>query len=194
MAARRQSGEARRAQIAHAALRILSEGGSHRLTAKHLGAAVGIDHSTIFRHFEDKTAIVQAAIDLFEVQLQASFPNGEPGLDALQAFIDHRYGLVLKQPALVRLAFNASSLAAAGEQAQARRVHRIVRRSMAYIADCLQAAADAGEIDSLAQTQVLTWAVAGVVRGAATAPKSRRLPPEELWAQICDLIGASRRP
>lgn len=185
----RRPTEQRRAQITVAALRLLADGGPQRLTAKHLGEAVGIDGSTVFRHFADMTAVVQAAIDEFEAALQASFPDLAPGLEGLEAFVRHRYGLVSKRPELVRLAFGAHALAAAGEEAQARRVHAIVRRSMRFITLCLDEAKAQGRLRNPAATQTLTWALAGVMRGAVMAPRAQRLSPDQLWEQLGAVLG-----
>ncbi len=191
----RKSSTERRAEIVGAALRIIANEGAQRLTAKRLGEVVGIDNSTIFRHFEDKAAIVQGAIDEFERRLVASLEvDGTVGLRALKRFVLHRYGLVRERPELVRLAFNAGALAGAGEPAQAERVHRVVKRSMDFMAVQVAVAKSRGQIRSEASAQTLAWALSGVLSGAVICSLETRPDAEGLWLQIRGVLGALDAP
>lgn len=191
----RKSSSERRAQIVGAALCIIANEGAQRLTAKRLGEVVGIDNSTIFRHFEDKAAIVHGAIDEFERRLVASLnEDGPAGLSAVRRFVLHRYGLVREHPELVRLAFNAGALACAGEPDQAQRVHRIVKRSLDFLEGHVAVAQRAQEIRSQATAQTLAWALSGVLSGAVICTLDTWLDPETLWHQIRGVLGAINAP
>lgn len=182
----------RQRQIAEAALRILSTQGVSRMTAVALAEEVGIADGTLFRHFKDKGAIVNAAIDLFETALEGTFPppEGEP-LDRLGSFVAQRLGLLREHPELLRLAFNDRLSEAAGEQGAAR-VERLVERSMTFVHDCLAEAQEQGHVTRDAPVMLLAWMVIGVVRGASTRG-THRVPgrkalatasPEQVWATL----------
>ena len=182
----------RQRQIAEAALRIISTRGGHRLTAAALADQVGIADGTIFRHFGNKGEIVDAAIDLFQAALESTFPaeDGEP-LDRLALFFVNRLNLVRRNPDLLRLAFNDRLAEAAGEQG-ARRIGRLIQRSVTFVHSCLAEAQDRGAVPRDASPILLTWMVIGVIRGAATrgpqgAAGANTLfstRPEQVWKQL----------
>jgi AcrR family transcriptional regulator len=59
----------RRRQIAEAALSIIAERGVAAVTTKRVAQMVGLTPSALYRHYEDKSAILDAVLDL----LMASF-------------------------------------------------------------------------------------------------------------------------
>ncbi len=189
MGGERQSGSTRKAQIAKEALFLLATGGPHRLTAKRLGAAVGIDHSSIFRHFPDKAAIISAAIELFERRLDESFPppNSLP-LERLRLFFLHRLVLSNASPEIIRCALNPQLLEVAGEDFHAQEVRRIVAKSISFITDCLENAKDDGQISSAVPTTDLVWIVAGILRGASSARDSSSEDPSKTWGRLENLL------
>jgi AcrR family transcriptional regulator len=163
----------RRQQIAEAALRILSDQGVHRLTAAALAGQVGIADGTIFRHFSNKEEIVDAAIDLFKEAMGGTFPpeEGDP-LSRLGLFFVNRLALVSKHPEILRLAFNDRLAEAAGE-AGAERVSLLVKRSVAFVHECLVEAQARGEVTRDTPAEMLTWMVVGVIRGSSTGEQGR---------------------
>jgi len=167
----------------------LAEQGPRALTAKALGAAVGIDHSTVFRHFPDKAAIIDAALDDMEASLQESFPAGELSpLARLEAFLRHRLALVRRRPELMRLAMDPRLLATAADPKQARRLSRITRRSVEFIESTIAAGQAEGAVRAAPSAHTLTLAFTGVVRGAVQAPARRRPTPDEVWGELAALL------
>jgi len=98
-----------------AALELLAEGGPRQLTARNLGARVGMDGSSLFRHFENKGAILHAAIDDFEAALDSTIPAATPSWDSLRRFFVGRLALVQARPEVIRLAFNQHLLVVSGD-------------------------------------------------------------------------------
>ena len=182
----------RQGQIAEAALRIISKRGVRRLTAAALAEEVGIADGTIFRHFRNKDEIVHAAIDLFETELESTFPpaEGEP-LERLGRFLVSRLELVRESPDLLRLAFNDRLAEAAGEEG-AQRVERLVGRSVTFVHQCLEEAQSRGHVTREAPLLLLVWMVIGVIRGAATGgphrvagePALSSAPPRQVWKAL----------
>jgi AcrR family transcriptional regulator len=182
----------RRRQIAEAALRIIAEHGVRRLTAAAVAEEVGIADGTIFRHFRNMEEIVHAAIDFFEVALESTYPPPtEDPLDRLGLFLVARLSLVQKQPELLRLAFNDRLAEAAGEKG-AQRIERLVKRSVAFVRQCLKEAQGRGLVTQEAPSLLLVWMVIGVIRGAATggllnAAGEETLSsasPEQVWREL----------
>lgn len=140
----RQPTEERRRQIADAALEIIAAQGLRRFTTAAIAAEVGISDGTIFRHFESKAEIVGAAIDRAEARLFADFPpTDEDPLTRLGAFFRQRAELVVRRPAIVRLALSDQLAQAAGPEGAAR-VEGWKTRTLGFIRECLAEAGDAG--------------------------------------------------
>ena len=184
----RKQSEERRAEIAAAALAILAEEGPRQLTARNLGARVGMDGSSLFRHFENKAAILHAAIDVFEAALSKSFPDAEPSWESLQAFFVRRLALVQARPEIVHLAFNQHLLVVSGETEHADRVRAVVARSVSFIRACLEHAQQAGVISSAVPAAAQVWVVAGLLRGAALGSMQPRPNPHDAWQWLASTL------
>lgn len=74
-----------RGSIVDAALRIAARGETDGLTGKALGLELGVDRSAVWRHFEDKDALLRAVGDkLFEIAV-ATVPPALPPLERLES-------------------------------------------------------------------------------------------------------------
>jgi AcrR family transcriptional regulator len=195
MSSRRQPTEERRRQIALAALEILGEKGVHRLTAMELARKVGIADGTIFRHFPGKKEIVQAAIAHLSDLLFEGFPPQERApLERLERFFLQRVRLVRRFPAVLRVAMSDRLAEAAGEEG-VQMVRALQERSTSFVLRCLKEAQTDGAIDAALDPQVLSWAVIGVLRGAALGdfpfsdgPGRHPLAPEKAWATVAAML------
>ncbi len=192
MSSKRLPTAERQAQIAKAALRIISTQGVRRLTSAALAEQVGIADGTIFRHFKNMNEIVDAAIAVFEDSIAEAFPPDEGlPLERLGAFVVMRLALVRERPEILRLAFNDRLAEAAGHEGAAR-VGRMVERSLTFVRRCLADAQERREITPDAPLTLLVWMVIGVIRGAADtdahrAPREDDLSsatPEQVWASL----------
>lgn len=193
MGTRRKSGDERRAEIAEAALKIISSRGVQRLTAVALADEVGITDGSIFRHFKDKRAIVRAAIERLEQML---FDQGLPGhpepLERLGAFFLQRLGLVQKLPHVFFAAFSDRLAEAAGDDASL--VHALVERSQRFVRECLEEAKGQGLIGADLSIDALGLLIVGTLQGAAISRQRARKAgpsPAQLWATIERLLRAT---
>lgn len=168
----------RRAQIADAALAILSTQDARTLTAKEIGRRIGITDGAVFRHFATKEEIIDAAIDRLESALQRPPRGGDP-LERLGLFFVERAIRVRAKPEIVGLAFNDRLAEVAGE-AGARRVRQLVGRSVAFVRRCIRDAQDRGGLDENVDPNLYTALVTGALRFAV---HSRR-PPREIWDEL----------
>jgi AcrR family transcriptional regulator len=190
MATIRQPSAERRQQIIEATLRIISAQGVHRLTTLEIAREVGIADGTIFRHFQSKEEIIDAAIDHLEGVLFGGMPDlGEEPLLRLKTFFLYRLELVRKNPAVVRLAFTDRLAEAAGE-ASAAKFQMLVARSRRIVLDCIVEAQQRGEVARDIPAEVLVSAVIGVLRGAAMGGPSVAAG-EEIWAGLERLLRRS---
>jgi AcrR family transcriptional regulator len=79
----RMDGEARKAQILDAALRIIHAKGIHSLTLREIADGVGVSEAALFRHFKGKEDIVDSlASSVFDSN--QFFPRGEGPWEALE--------------------------------------------------------------------------------------------------------------
>lgn len=186
----------RKLQIAEATLQILARQGVRELTAQSIARAVGIRDGSLFRHFDSIEAMVAAAIDLFEARMAESFPiEGTEPLDQLKRFFLHRANLVSDHPDVMRLAFNDRLLEVAGNEGTLK-VQQMVARSLAFVRTCLEEAQRKQRVRKDVPTEVLVWAVVGVLRGSsgATAPLSTKGPPmkpAQAWHAVEALLVAT---
>lgn len=188
----RKARQERRAEIASAALVLLAEQGPRQLTARNLGAMVGMDGSSLFRHFPNKAAILHAAIDVFEQHLAASFPDAEPSWESLRSFFLHRLELVRERPEVIHLAFG-QHLMVSGEKEHATRVAEIVGRSFGFLRRCLQHARDEGRLPTDVPVEAQVWVVTGVIRGAALGATQSDTAPLEVWRWLASLLQQKER-
>jgi AcrR family transcriptional regulator len=183
----RRPTEERRKQIANEVLRILAEAGTAGLTAKNIGAAVGISDGAVFKHFESKDEIVDSAIDVFQSVM--SIPKADPStgsLENLRSFFVDRLALVKAHPYVLELAFSNSLENVAGPKGAAR-VRRTIARSVSFVRSCLREGQRSGAVVSTASASVLTWMVLGVLQAAAQR-RAGKLTPDQIWSELVAVI------
>lgn len=142
----RQPTEARRQQIADAALKVIAQQGLGRFTTQAIAAEVGITDGTLFRHFASKEEIVLAALDRVEERLFEGFPppDADP-LVRLERFFRLRAALVGANPVIAQLAFSDELAHAAGERG-ARQVESWKGRSLDFVVACVEEAEERGQV------------------------------------------------
>lgn len=178
----------RRAQIAEAALGILATQGARQLTAKAIGLRVGITDGAVFRHFADKGEIIAAAIDTFEAALNPP-PQQGPPLERLEIFFIERVTRVRERPEILGLAFNDRLQEAAGEEG-AKRVQRLIGRSLGFVRKCVREAQARGELDATIDVDVYTAMVTGCMRFGARS----RHRPESIWLDVMKVFESKETP
>lgn len=184
----------RRQQIAELALELIADRGVSQLTAAALAERLGLSDAALFRHFESMEAIVDAAIDVFHDALMEGFPpDHDDPLERLRQFFLQRTSLVRGAPHIVKLAFDERLVDNVGAKS-ARRIRRIVKRSQRFVATCIEEAQRDGRIATDIPTQVLVWAVIGVVRGSvapSSAGTATGASSDVLWSAVETLLRRS---
>lgn len=187
----RQPTEARRQQIADAALKVIAEQGLGRFTTQAIAAEVGITDGTLFRHFDSKEDIVLAALDRIEERLFEGFPPTDPDpLVRLEQFFRFRAALVGANPVIARLAFSDELRHAAGERG-ARQVQTWKERSLEFVVACVEEAAAQGRLPAGLPTREIAVMVLGtliaLVRFGELASGATTV--DRAWAAVGRLIG-----
>lgn len=107
---KRMSGPARREQIAEAGLALAAQG-VETVTVEKVAAMVGLAPSALYRHFKNKSEILDAMLDLVGQRVRenvgASLAEaaGNP-LAALRRLMRRHVGLLMSHPAMPRMLFS----------------------------------------------------------------------------------------
>ncbi len=192
----RLSTEERQRQIAAAALKLISERGVGGFTTAALAEEVDLAEGTIFRHFPNKQAIALAAIDQLEERLAESFPGEDmPPLERLGTFMRHRLRLVVAHRGVFRAFFSDQLGMAAGDEGVAK-MERIKSESVDFLRQCLQDAADEGQLRGGVSPEFLLRVIQGTVHAFLFGTSSSAGGDEEpgdiagrTWSSLLKLIG-----
>jgi AcrR family transcriptional regulator len=184
----------RRRQLADITLDIIAEKGLRRFTTAELAAGASIAEGTIFRHFDSKKEIVEAAISRMEEVLFEGFPPTDPDpLARLGRFFRKRLELVARHPSVAALVFSEQLVHAAGENGAAR-IMEMRARSRELVIACLREAHQEGLLKEHADPDHLFFVVQGAMASMVAALLEQkpvivgRPTPEALWETVETLI------
>ena len=96
----------RQRQIVDHAIEMIGEGGLTALTMRRLSERLGVTEPALYRHFENKTAILAAMLTVLEAETYERIPldaNATP--DALVTHFDRLFALLAERPALATVVF-----------------------------------------------------------------------------------------
>jgi AcrR family transcriptional regulator len=96
----------RQKQIITEAIKIIASDGIQNLTIKNLSKAVGVTEAALYRHYENKHAILLSIVDLFE-DFAKTDAKGK-GLDGIRSFVMERYEKFARNPELSKVMFSES--------------------------------------------------------------------------------------
>ncbi|MFO7810290.1 MAG: TetR/AcrR family transcriptional regulator [Candidatus Delongbacteria bacterium] len=94
----------RQKQILQKAINIIANDGIQNLTIKNLAKAVGVTEAALYRHYENKHAIMLAITDLFE-EFSVNKNSGN-GLAGIRSFVMDRYNKFTANPELAKVMFS----------------------------------------------------------------------------------------
>jgi TetR/AcrR family transcriptional regulator, fatty acid metabolism regulator protein len=97
----------RQKEIIEKAIKIIANDGIQNLTIKNLSKAVGVTEAALYRHYENKQAILTAILDHFEEFSKA--PDGNvpsSPIEALKHFMMSRYDKFISNPELSKVMFS----------------------------------------------------------------------------------------
>jgi AcrR family transcriptional regulator len=183
----REPTEKRQRQIAEAALAIIAREGLGRFTTAAIAAEIGIAEGTIFRHFDNKAAIVDAAVQVIEELLgEPPEPGDGDPIDQLGGFFRHRVELMQSRPGIFRILFSEQLTQAASADTVAR-IEALQKRSLGFIRGRLEQAQrkrllrpglQAAELFAIVHGSALALAFSG---GRRPAPP---VDPARVWRAL----------
>lgn len=96
----------RQRQIVDHAIDMIGEGGLSGLTMRRLSERLGVTEPALYRHFENKTAILAAMLTVLEAETYERLPLDQTASpDALVAHFDRLFALLTERPALATVVF-----------------------------------------------------------------------------------------
>lgn len=100
----------RQQQIIDESIKLIDSRGIQGFTIKNLSKEVGISEPGIYRHFENKFAILSAILDSFKLNVfehqAASLNKSNDPLDKLRVFADNIFDIFTQNPALITVIFS----------------------------------------------------------------------------------------
>lgn len=173
----------RRAQLVAAAARLFAERGYESVAVEDVAAAAGVTGPGVYRHFEDKQALLAEVVlaGVGQLEERSAAALGGSSADDLDALLTGLVALaVARPPAAVVWRWTGVHLPPERQREVARRVHgllatwgRAVRTHRPELAE--------------ADSELLGWAVLGVL-GSTTVHRTRIGP-----ARARELLGAAGR-
>ena len=114
----------RQRQIVDHAIEMIGEGGLSGLTMRRLSERLGVTEPALYRHFENKTAILAAMLTVLEAETYERLPlEGAATPGALVAHFDRLFALLTERPAIATVVFLDEFAATAPElQAMVRKL------------------------------------------------------------------------
>jgi AcrR family transcriptional regulator len=100
----------RQIEITTVALELISEKGIQGLTIKNLAKKIGITEPAIYRHYDSKTDILIAVLDLFKQNTEQLFEkelqNGGKAIDKIEHLFTNHFITLSRTPSLVSVIFS----------------------------------------------------------------------------------------
>jgi AcrR family transcriptional regulator len=100
----------RQKEIIEASIRLIADGGIQELTIKNISRAIGISEPALYRHFDNKLAILQGLLDFFADGSRAVFErvagSEQPALEKVHAVLTAHFDQFAKVPPLSAVLFS----------------------------------------------------------------------------------------
>ena len=164
----RMNTEARREQIASAALGLLAERGSEGFNIADLAERVGLVPSAVYRHFEGREEVLDAALDVFRDRVyalvDAARSEAENPLLALELLLT-RHARLIESGGAVPLIM-ASMNVPAGRAARRSKTEGIFRGYVARVEGVVRDGQESGQIRSDIDSTTVALLFAGMIQPA----------------------------
>jgi AcrR family transcriptional regulator len=139
----------RQRQIVDHAIEMIGEGGLTSLTMRRLSNRLGVTEPALYRHFENKTAILAAMLRVLEAETYERLPFDKPvAPEALVTHFDHLFNLLSDRPALATIVF-LDEFASTDSELQGM-VRSLLSKNRERIAKAIASMAGRTDADSLA--------------------------------------------
>ena len=157
--------ETRQKEIIEASLEILKQGGCHKLTMKEIAKHVGISEQAIYRHFENKVAILAAVIKYFRDRVSKIFKRakeaGSP-IQQIQNFIETLLEYFENHPGLAVVVTSEDIFQ--NESSLSQEIKELVDNRISNMTKIIQNGQAAGEITDKYPARDLAFMILGALR------------------------------
>lgn len=169
MAREKLDTEARREQILEAALDVVSRKGMKGLNMGAVARRVGLVPSALYRHFENKDAIIDALLGLIESRLlgnvAATRQETKDPLMALELLLRRHVRLIRENAGIPRIVFSEEVYGANTQRKS--RVHELLEHYLGQVAGFFREAQQAGRVRMDLSADQLSVMFLGLVQPAA---------------------------
>lgn len=159
--------EERRAETVQAVLDLAAEQDPGQITTAAIAKQMGLTQGSLFRHFVNKEAIVEAVIlwvsDFMQSRLSRVVSEHASPLDALRAIFLGHIDMVAQRQGLPRLLI--SELQRSGDTAAKKLVMALMNRYLQHIATLIGQAKEQGLVDEGIDTTLAAQVYLGTVQG-----------------------------
>ncbi len=161
--------ETRQKEIIEISLEILKDGGGQKFTMKEIAKRAGISEQAIYRHFENKLAILAAVIEYFRGRvgetLKRAMEEGSP-LQQLQKFIETLLEYFEKHPGVAVVVTSEDIFR--NESSLSQEIKEMVENRISSITKIIQNGQEAGEITDKYPAGDLAFMILGALRFLVT--------------------------
>jgi len=157
--------QTRQRQIVDAAVILLKQSGLAGLTIKNLAGKVNISEQAIYRHFENKLAILKALILYFNQSLHEKLKSLVPTndiLESIQQIIISHLEYFAEKPEMAALVYPEEVFQA--EPLISAQVQDTIEKRISTIADIIKQAQQQGKISSEQSAENLALIIFGSIR------------------------------
>ena len=155
----------RQKEIIESSLEILKQGGCHKLTMKEIAKHVGISEQAIYRHFENKVAILAAVIEYFRSRVSEIFKRakeaGSP-IQQIQNFIETLLEYFENHPGLAVVVTSEDIFQ--NESSLSQEIKKLVDNRISNMTKIIQNGQAAGEITDKYPARDLAFMILGSLR------------------------------
>lgn len=103
----------RQIEIITAATDLIGEKGLQNLTTKNLASKIGFSEPALYRHFKNKTDILQSVLIYYRIQMKNGIEkiisNENLGAEKIQSLMEFQFQHFSKNPAVVMVIFSETS-------------------------------------------------------------------------------------
>ena len=157
--------ETRQKEIIEISLEILKEGGAQKLTMKEIAKRAGISEQAIYRHFENKLAILAAVIEYFRSRVSNIFKRAQEAgspIQQLQKFIETLLEYFENNPGVAVVVTSEDIFQ--NETSLNREIKKMVENRISNITRIIQNGQAAGEITDEYPATDLAFMILGALR------------------------------
>lgn len=139
MAIKKENTETRRGQIVAAVLEIIGEEGVQGLTTSRIAKAVGVSEANLYRHFENKDAILNSVVDHIDRTLSENLKivNAEPitPIEKLEKIFNLHISMIQDNRGIPRVVFSSETILRKGLR---EKMDSLINSYLKMVADILK--------------------------------------------------------